>query len=96
MKYLVIGEYDPDDMDAQFKKAEEYAEVKRKNPNKFPKTSYPVHFMLNEPAIMAVWDTDDEETIANKIAFMLPEVVYTVIPLVDAKLFMKTYIEIKK
>jgi hypothetical protein len=52
--------------------------------------------MLDKPAIMAVWDTDDEVTIANKIVFMLPEVRYKIIPLVDARLFMKQYIELKK
>ena len=96
MKYLVIGEYDPEDMDAQFKKAKQYAVDKEMHPDKYPKTSYPVHFMLNKPAIMAVWDTDNEDAIANKIAFMLPEVRYQVIPLVDAKLFMDKYIEINE
>ena len=95
MKYLVFGEYDPEDMDAQFKKAKEYAVDKELHPDKYPKTSYPVHFMLNKPAIMAVWDTDNEDSIANKIAFMLPEVRYQVIPLVDAKLFMDKYMKIK-
>ena len=52
--------------------------------------------MLNKSNFMAVWDTDDQEKIANKIAFMLPEVWYKVIPLIDGITFMNQYMEIKK
>lgn len=93
MKYLVVGEYDPDNMDAHFKKAKEYLEDKEKHPDRYPDTSFPVHFMLNKAKFMAIWDTDDQEKNANKIAFMLPEVRYKVIPLMDGRTFMKQYME---
>ena len=96
MKYLVIGEYNPDNMNAQFKKAKEFYEDKEKYPDRYPDTIFPTHFMLNKSNFMAVWDTDDQEKIANKIAFMLPEVWYKVIPLLDGMTFMKQYMEIKK
>jgi hypothetical protein len=96
MKYLVLGEYDPENMDAHFKKAKEFSEDKKKHPDRYPDSLVPAHFMLNTNMFMAIWDTDDQEKIANKIAFMLPEVQYEVIPLLDGKMFMKQYMEIKK
>lgn len=96
MKYLVVGEYNPDNMDALNKKQKEYPEDKEKHPDRCPETSFPTHFMLNKANFMAIWDTDDQEKIANKIAFMLPEVRYKVIPLLDGRTFMKQYMEIKK
>lgn len=96
LKYLVIGESNPNNMDAQFKKAKEWFEDKEKHPDKYPDTIFPTHFMLNKSKFIAVWDTDDQEKITNKIAFMLPEVWYKVIPLIDGMTFMKQYMEIKK
>jgi len=96
MKYLVVGEYDPDNIDAMLKKAKEYEEDKEKHPDRYPDSLVPAHFMLNTVKFMAIWDTDDQEKMANKIAFMLPEVKYEVIPLLSGKTFMKQYMEIKK
>jgi hypothetical protein len=96
MKYLVVGEYNPDNMNALAKKAKEYDEDKEKHPGRYPDAPVPAHFMLNKAKFMAIWDTDDQEQIANKIAFMLPEVKYEVIPLLDGRTFLKQYMEIKK
>ena len=93
MKYLVVGEYDPDNMDAVFEKGKKYREDKKKHPDRYPDTIFPTHFMLDKDKFMAIWDTDDQEKNANKIAFMLPEVRYKVIPILDAPTFEKQYME---
>ncbi len=96
MKYLVVGSYNPDNMDAIFKKGKEYLEDKEKHPDRYPDTIFPTHFMLDKDKYMAIWETDDQEKNANKIEFMLPEARYEVIPLLDARTFEKQYMEIKK
>jgi hypothetical protein len=96
MKYLVVGEYNPDNMEAIFKKGKEYLEDKEKHPDRYPDTIFPTHFMLDKDKYMAIWETDDKEKNANKIEFMLPEATYKVYPLLDAKTFEKQYTEIKK
>ena len=95
MKYLVVGEYDPNNMDAMFKKAKEFLEDKEKHPEHYPDTIFPTHFMLDKDKYMAVWETDVQEKNANKIAFMLPEVKYEVIPLLDGKTLLKQHMEKK-
>jgi FixJ family two-component response regulator len=52
--------------------------------------------MMEGDKFMVIWDTDDEEKMANKIAFMLPEVRYKVIPIMDTREFLKQYLEIKR
>ena len=96
MKYLVVGEYDSNNMDGLAKKEKEYDEDKEKHPGRYPDAPVPAHFMLNKAKFMAIWDTDDQEKMANKIAFMLPEVRYNVIPLLEGRKFLKQYMEIKK
>lgn len=96
MKYLVIGEYDPNNTEGMLKKAEAWMEDKEKHPDRYPDSLFPAHHMLNSAKFFAIWVTDDEEKMANKIAFMLPEVKYEVIPLVSGKTFMKQYMEVKK
>jgi len=96
MKYLVVGEYDPAKMDAMLKKAKEYLEDKEKHPDRYPETIFPTHFMVNKDKYMAVWETNDQEKNSNKIAFMLPEVKYEVIPLLEGKTILKQYMKKKK
>ena len=91
MKYLVIAEYDPDNMFAAFKKGKAYLEDKERNPDRYPATIFPTHFMLDEDKYMAIWETDDPEKNANKIEFMSPEAKYKVYPLMDAKSFEKMH-----
>ena len=71
-------------------------EDKEKHPDRYPDSLFPAHHMLNTAKFMAIWDTDDQVQMANKMAFMLPEVKYEVIPLLSGKTFMKQYMEIKK
>ena len=96
MKYLVVGEYNPDNMDVIFKKGKAYLEDKAKHPERYPDTIFPTHFMLDKDKYMAIWETDDQEKNANKISFMLPEVTYEVIPLLDGRTIMKQYMEKKE
>jgi hypothetical protein len=91
MKFLVVGEYDPYNMLAVFKKGKAYREDKEKHPDRYPDTIFPTHFMLGEDKYMAIWETDDPEKNANKIEFMLPEAKYEVYPLMDAKTFEKQH-----
>lgn len=89
MKYLVVGEYDPVNMYAVFKKGKAYREDKEKQPDRYPDTIFPTHFMVDKDKYMAIWETDDPEKNENKIGFMSPEVKYEVYPLLDAKTFEK-------
>ena len=96
MKYLVVGEYDPGNMDALTKKSKQYDEDRERHPGRYPDAPVPAHMMMEGDKFMVIWDTDDEEKMANKIAFMLPEVRYKVIPIMDAREFLKQYLEIKR
>ena len=43
----------------------------------------------------AVWEATPEQA-ANKVEFMLPEVKYSLVPIVDGKEFLKPYMDVKE
>jgi hypothetical protein len=96
MKYLVTFEYDPDDIPKLAKKAKTYDEDKEKNPEKYPYTIIPAHFIINGTKAFSILEVENEKQMANKFAFMLPESSYTFLPIIDARTFLKQYMELKK
>jgi len=96
MKYLITFEYDPVDIPKLAKKAKEYDEDKKKNLDKYPDTIIPAHFMIKGTRAFSMLEVKDEKQMANKFAFMLPESSYTFIPIIDARTFLKQYMEMKK
>ena len=96
MKYLVTFDYDPADIPELAKKAKEYDEDKKKNPGKYPDAIVPAHFMIKGCKGVAILEVSDPIQMANKFAFMLPESKYTFVPIIDARTFIKQYMEMKK
>jgi hypothetical protein len=47
MKYLVIGEYDPDETKAMLEKAKAWMEDKEKHHDRYPESLFSAHHMLN-------------------------------------------------
>jgi len=96
MKYLVTFDYDPADLHELAKKAKVYDENKKKTPDKFPDAIVPAHFMIKGCKGVAILEVSDPIQMANKFAFMLPESKYTFVPIIDARTFLKQYMEMKK
>jgi len=96
MKYLVTFEYDPADIPKLAQKAKEYDEDKKKNPEKYPDTIIPAHFMIKGTKAFSILEVSDPIQMTNKFAFMLPEASYTFTPIIDARTFLKQYMEMKK
>jgi hypothetical protein len=95
MKYLAILDIKHTSMMDLAKKAQAYDEEKKKNPDKYPSVPFDAHLMYKGKKGFAVWEADEAQ-VARKVAFMLPEVKYTLIPIVDGRVFLKTYMEVKK
>ena len=94
MKYLVLAKLNIEHRDKWPAKAQKWAEVHGKHPDKFPEYPMGLYFFANssEGKAMAVWDTDDPEKVARKLLFMLPEVSYELIPLISAEDWIKTQV----
>ena len=95
MKYLAILDFEHTSLMDMAKKAGVYDEEKRKNPEKYPDTPLPAHLMYKGKKGFSVWE-GNEAQIARKVAFILPEVNYILIPIVDGREFLKTYMVVKK
>ena len=93
MKYLVLVDFSIEDRDKFPAKAQAWAEVHGKHPEKFPEYPMGLYFFANsaKPGGMAVWDTDDPEKVARKLLWMLPEISYELIPLISAEDWIKAY-----
>jgi len=95
MKYLAILDFGHTSFMDHIKKAQAYKEEIKKNPDKYPSVPFGMHFMYKGPKGFSVWE-GDEAQVARKVAFMLPEVQYTLVPIVAGSEFVKTYMEVKR
>jgi len=95
MKYLVLLDFVEKDMMKIAKKLQQYEEAKKKEPDKYPDVPFPAHVMYKELKGFSVWE-GTESQVAHKVAFLLPEIQCTLIPIVDGREFLKLYMEIKK
>jgi len=95
MKYLAVLDFVEKDVAKVAKKSQEYYEAKKKNPDKYPNVLFDPHVMYKGRKGFAVWE-GDEDQLARKVTFMLPEVEYTLIPIISAGKFIETYMEVKK
>jgi hypothetical protein len=95
MKFLAILDYNHTSVEDMAKKGQAYEEEKKKHPDKYPETLFPMHSMYKGKTGFAVWEADEAQ-ITRKVAFMLPEVHYTLIPIMDPSEGMKIYMEVKK
>ena len=95
MKYLVFLNLVEKDMAKVAKKAQEYGAAQKKDPDKYPNVLFDPHIMCKGRKGVAVWE-GDEDQVARKVAFSLPEIEYTLIPIIDAEQFLQTYMEVKK
>ena len=77
------------------KKAQAYDAEKKRHPSMYPEVPFDAHFMVKGKKGVAIWDATSEQ-VARKVAFMLPEVVYTLVPIIEGREFLKTYMEVKK
>jgi len=95
MKHLVLINLVEKDMAKVIKKAQEYTEAQKKDPDKYPNVLFDPHIMCKGRKGVAVWE-GDEDQVARKVAFCLPEIEYTLIPIIDVEKFFQTYMEVKK
>ena len=95
MKYLAILDYEHTEIMDLAKKAQAYEVEKKKYPDKYPEVPFDAHVMVKGKKGVAIWDATPEQ-VARKVAFMLPEVVYTLVPIIDGREFLRTYMDIKK
>jgi RimJ/RimL family protein N-acetyltransferase len=95
MKYLVLLGFVERDMMKIGKKLQQYEEAKKKEPDKYPDVPFPAHIMYKEVKGFSVWEGTDAQ-VARKVAFLLPEIQCTLIPIVDGREFLKLYMEIKR
>ena len=95
MKYLVFLNLIETDLAKIARKLQQYEEVKKKDPDKYPETTFPVHVMYQELQGVTIWE-GNEGQVARKVAFDLPEIQCTLIPIMDGREFLKMYMEVKK
>ena len=95
MKYLAMLDFEHADMKSLAKKGMEYEEIKKKNPDQWPGQFLDVYFTVKGWKAFAVWDATPEQ-IARKVAYMMPEVKYTLIPIIHSQEFFKHYMEFNK
>jgi len=95
MKYLVIINLVEKDMAKVAKVSQEYTEAQKKDPDKYPNVLFDPHIMCKGLKGFAVWE-GDEDQMARKLAFCLPEIEYTLIPIIDYEKFLMAYMEVKK
>ena len=95
MKCIVFLEFVETDMAKIALKLQKYEEAKKKNPAKYPDAIFPAHLMYEGLKGFAIWE-GTEEQVTNKVAYELPEVQCTVVPIIDGRAFLKSYMEIKK
>jgi hypothetical protein len=92
MKYLAILDFEHTDMKALAKKGMAYEEEKKKNPDLWPGQFLDVYITVKGWKAFAVWEATPEQ-IAHKVAYMLPEVKYTLIPIIHIQEFYKHYMQ---
>jgi hypothetical protein len=95
VKYLAYLDYEGTSMMDMAKKAQAYDAEKNKHSDKYPETVFEVHMMYKGAKGFAVWEATPEQ-VARKVAFMLPEVKYTLVPIMSGRKFLKTYMEVQK
>ena len=95
MKYLAELDFEHADFKELMKKGMAYEEEKAKNPDEWPGQFLDVYFTVKGWKAIAIWDATPEQ-IANKIAYMLPEVKYTLTPIIHYQEFFKHYMKFNK
>ena len=95
MKYLAILDYEHTEIMDLAKKAQAYEVEKKLHPDKYPEVPFDAHVMVKGKKGVAIWEATPEQ-VTRKVAFMIPEVVYTLVPIRDGKEFLKTYREVKE
>jgi len=81
MKYHVTWEFDFEHADKIIKKEMRYQELQKKSPEKYPKNFIPL-YSTPDGKVITIWEVDNPEQIANKIAYMMPEGKAKVVPLI--------------
>ena len=95
MRVHVTWEFETQDVDKLMAKEMKYQEIIKKDPDKYPKNVVQVHIVDRNKAV-TIWDVENQEQIANKIIYMMPEARATIVPIIEASDFMKFYMQSKK
>ena len=95
MRVFVTWEYETENIDKLVAKEMKYQEMIKETPEKYPKNVIQVHIVDRNKAI-SIWDVDNQEQIANKLIWMLPEAKATIVPIIEAMDFMTIYMQSKK
>ena len=96
VKYLVTWEVDFENMDKIIEKFMKYEAESKKFPEKYPKNVIPVYIVYDGSKAFTVWEVDDPEQIAYKVAFSMPELKGKIVPIFDAAKFIEIYMKMKK
>ena len=93
MKFLVIANFRFEERDKWPAKAAAFAKAMEEHSERFPTFPVGLHIFANTTChkAIAIWETDSPEKLAYKLAFMLPEVSYEVIPLISFEDWFKQY-----
>ena len=95
MRVFVTWEFATEDIDKIIVKEMKYQELVKKYPEKYPKNVIQVHVVDRNKGI-SIWDVDNDTQIANKLIYMMPEAKATIVPILEAGIYMKLYMESKK
>lgn len=96
MKYFVTWELDSENVEKLIEKEIRYQELQKKFPEKYPKNVIPVYAVADGSKGITIWEVDDPEQIANKVAYMMPEAKAKIVPIIEAAKFMELYMKMKK
>jgi len=72
MKYIWFWEYSPEDVYKMFEKDNQIAAEREKDPNKYPKTIFPPHWLGMEHKGFTIYEVDDPQQLVNLAVKFFP------------------------
>jgi len=95
LKYIVHWEFCPDDVEKVIAKTKKAAEIREKEPERFPKQLYPPQSTETGKGFTLVEVTDPEQ-FNNSQAYWFPEMKQKFVPCDDASKQIELYMKSKK
>jgi len=101
VKFVAFFEYSREDTDKLTPKMQKWQEALKKSPEKHIKYIFPPHYIsgANEkgnPHGISIFEADDEEKLIDYIMAYWPEMLFRIVPLMDAGKTMGTYLKTMK
>ena len=95
MKYLLYGEWNPEDSDKAVEKFKKIPAVREKFPELFPKILTGAYNFVGQTKGFAVYETDNPEQLQNLATYYMPYMKIKWIPIIDSGKAVELYEQVK-